>query len=151
MTDASKQSNSNPYSSDPFYRYFFGDDAFGFGGDNGSDGSGGNGGSSSGSSQLVPTGIGSGFIFDKTGYILTNEHVVHNADVVQVTVQGTEKPYEAKVLGKSYELDLAVLKSKATATSRRFRSATPTTRRSANGWSRSATRRALTIRLRPGC
>lgn len=110
LTDASKQSNSNPYSSDPFYRYFFGDDAFGFGGDNGSDGSGGNGGSSSGSSQLVPTGIGSGFIFDKTGYILTNEHVVHNADVVQVTVQGTEKPYEAKVLGKSYELDLAVLK-----------------------------------------
>ncbi|WP_178020804.1 S1C family serine protease [uncultured Paenibacillus sp.] len=112
LTDASKQSNSNPYSNDPFYRYFFGDDAFGFGGNNGSDGggNGGNGGSSSGSSQLVPTGIGSGFIFDKTGYILTNEHVVHNADVVQVTVQGTEKPYEAKVLGTSYELDLAVLK-----------------------------------------
>ncbi|MGG6312458.1 S1C family serine protease [Paenibacillus macerans] len=104
LTDSSKQqSGSNPYSSDPFYRYFFGDDAFGSGNE-------GNGGSSSGSGQLVPTGIGSGFIFDKTGYILTNEHVVHNADVVQVTVQGTEKPYEAKVLGKSYELDLAVLK-----------------------------------------
>lgn len=108
LTDASKQNSSNPYSSDPFYRYFFGDDAFGSGGNNGSED--GSNGSSSGSSQLVPTGIGSGFIFDKTGYILTNEHVVHNADVVQVTVQGTEKPYEAKVLGKSYELDLAVLK-----------------------------------------
>jgi len=104
VTDASKQRSSNPYSNDPFYRYFFGDDFFGSGG-NGS-----NNGGSSGSSQLVPTGIGSGFIFDKTGYILTNEHVVHNADVVQVTVQGTDKPYEAKVLGTSYELDLAVLK-----------------------------------------
>ncbi|MBW4839945.1 MAG: trypsin-like peptidase domain-containing protein [Paenibacillaceae bacterium] len=108
LTDSNKQRSSNPYSNDPFYRYFFGDDAFGSGGNNGSDD--GSGGSSSGSSQLVPTGIGSGFIFDKTGYILTNEHVVHNADVVQVTVQGTEKPYEAKVLGTSYELDLAVLK-----------------------------------------
>lgn len=106
LTDASKQRSSNPYSNDPFYRYFFGDDFFSFGGNGSNDGSG----SSSGSSQLVPTGIGSGFIFDKTGYILTNEHVVHNADVVQVTVQGTDKPYEAKVLGTSYELDLAVLK-----------------------------------------
>lgn len=96
-------SRSNPYSDDPFYRYFFGDGAFGEGTDNDQ-------GSSSGSNQLVPTGIGSGFIFDKTGYILTNEHVVHDADVVQVTVQGTDKPYEAKVLGTSYELDLAVLK-----------------------------------------
>lgn len=111
LVKASKQQSSsrnNPYSSDPFYRYFFGDDYFG---DNGSSN---NGGSSSGSDQLVQTGIGSGFIFDKTGYILTNEHVVHNADVVQVTVQDTEKPYEAKVLGTSYELDLAVLKIEGT-------------------------------------
>ncbi|MNE32705.1 putative serine protease HtrA [compost metagenome] len=40
--------------------------------------------------------------------------MVHNADVVQVTVQDTAKPYEAKVLGKSYELDLAVLKIEGT-------------------------------------
>ncbi|MEF2966893.1 trypsin-like peptidase domain-containing protein [Paenibacillus sp. M1] len=107
LVKSSKQSagSSNPYSSDPFYRYFFGDDYGSYGGS----GNGGQG-SSSGGDQLVPTGIGSGFIFDKTGYILTNEHVVHEADVVQVTVQGTEKPYEAKVLGTSYELDLAVLK-----------------------------------------
>ncbi|MDN4069541.1 trypsin-like peptidase domain-containing protein [Paenibacillus vini] len=105
LVNSSKQgSSTSPYSNDPFYRYFFGD---GYSG--GGSGSGDNG-SSSGSDQLVPTGIGSGFIFDKTGYILTNEHVVHNADVVQVTVQDTDKPYEAKVLGTSYELDLAVLK-----------------------------------------
>lgn len=111
LAEAGKQSSStSPYGSDPFSRYFFGDDIFGFGGNgNGSNNDGGSS-SGSGSGQLVPTGIGSGFIFDKTGYILTNEHVVHNADVVQVTVQGTDKPYEAKVLGKSYELDLAVLK-----------------------------------------
>lgn len=108
LVKSSKQgsSSTNPYSNDPFYRYFFGDSYFG----GGSDSESGNGRGSSGSDQLVPTGIGSGFIFDKTGYILTNEHVVHNADVVQVTVQDTEKPYEAKVLGTSYELDLAVLK-----------------------------------------
>lgn len=105
LVSSSKQNSStSPYGDDPFSRFFFGDSYYG-GQDSGS-------GSQDGSSsdQLVPTGIGSGFIFDKTGYILTNEHVVHNADVVQVTVQGTEKPYEAKVLGTSYELDLAVLK-----------------------------------------
>lgn len=107
LVKSSKQGSgsTNPYGNDPFYRYFFGDSYFG-----GSESDSGNGQGSSGSDQLVPTGIGSGFIFDKTGYILTNEHVVHNADVVQVTVQDTEKPYEAKVLGTSYELDLAVLK-----------------------------------------
>lgn len=108
LVKSSKQSSgssSNQYT-DPFYRYFFGDDYYGGNGN----GSNSDQGSSSDSDQLVPTGIGSGFIFDKTGYILTNEHVVHNADVVQVTVQDTDKPYEAKVLGTSYELDLAVLK-----------------------------------------
>ncbi|AWB43974.1 serine protease [Paenibacillus sp. CAA11] len=111
----SSSSGGSTFDSDPFYKYFFGDNYFGGsngGGNNGSGNSGnsGNSGSGSSSSQLVPTGLGSGFIFDKEGYILTNEHVVHGADVVQVTVQGTTKPYEAKVLGKSYDLDLAVLK-----------------------------------------
>ncbi|WP_049894765.1 S1C family serine protease [Paenibacillus antibioticophila] len=113
LVSSSKQrSNTSPYgSNDPFYRFFFGDDYYGGSQDNDSGSQGNGSGSQGGSSdQLVPTGIGSGFIFENTGYILTNEHVVHNADVVQVTVQGTEKPYEAKVLGTSYELDLAVLK-----------------------------------------
>jgi S1-C subfamily serine protease len=58
--------------------------------------------------------MGSGFVFEKTGYILTNEHVIDGADQVQVTVQGYDKPFTAKVLGNSYDLDLAVLKIEGT-------------------------------------
>ncbi|NMO96031.1 S1C family serine protease [Paenibacillus lemnae] len=91
---------------DDIFRYFFGDGS----GPQGNGSNRGNSGGSADSSQLQPSGIGSGFIFDKSGYILTNEHVINGADVIQVTVQGTKKPYEAKLLGSSYELDLAVLK-----------------------------------------
>lgn len=89
---------------DPFFRQFFGDD---FGNGNGHDG-GGNSGDNSVPAQ--PSGMGSGFIFDSTGYILTNQHVIGGADQITVTLQGHSKPYTAKLLGSSYELDLAVLK-----------------------------------------
>lgn len=108
-------SSGGGFSNDPFFNYFFGND-FGdggsFGGSDGGSGGSSNGsnGSSGNSDGLVASALGSGFFFDKSGYILTNEHVIDGADVVQVTVQGTSKPYEAKVLGKSYDLDLAVLK-----------------------------------------
>lgn len=107
LVKSNKQNSSNSFNSDPFFNYFFGDNSFGDGSGYGS----GSGNESEGSNDgLVASGLGSGFIFDKSGYILTNQHVVDGADVVQVTVQGTTKPYEAKVLGSSYELDLAVLK-----------------------------------------
>ena len=60
--------------------------------------------------SLRPSGMGSGFIFDKEGYILTNQHVIADADEIQVTVVGYSKPFKAKLLGSSYELDLAVIK-----------------------------------------
>ncbi|WP_020616012.1 S1C family serine protease [Paenibacillus daejeonensis] len=63
-----------------------------------------------GGESTVPTGVGSGFIFEDTGYILTNEHVVSNASKIEVTLQGYPKAFEAEKLGSSYELDLAVLK-----------------------------------------
>ncbi len=91
---------SSPYFNDPLYQYFFGDQ----GGSNSQNNS------NSGNGQLTPLGIGSGFIFDKTGYILTNNHVIDGADVVQVTLENNNKPFEAKVLGSSADLDLAVLK-----------------------------------------
>jgi len=63
---------------------------------------------------LQPLGMGSGFIFEKSGYILTNEHVIDGADEIQVTVEGYDKPFTAKLLGNSYDLDLAVLKIEGT-------------------------------------
>ncbi|MBW7474624.1 trypsin-like peptidase domain-containing protein [Paenibacillus oenotherae] len=84
---------------DPFFRQFFGDDLP----DDRSSGS-------SGSNELVPSGMGTGFFFDSSGYILTNQHVLGDATDIQVTVQGYDKPLKAKKLGANYNLDLAVLK-----------------------------------------
>ncbi|WP_145047956.1 S1C family serine protease [Paenibacillus xylanexedens] len=91
--------------SDPLYQYFFGN-----GGTNGNQDQQQQQQQQQSSNQLVPMGIGSGFIFDKEGYILTNQHVVQGADVIQVTLENNSKPYEAKLLGSSFDLDLAVLK-----------------------------------------
>lgn len=60
--------------------------------------------------QRQTLGMGSGFIFDKEGYILTNEHVINGADEIEVEVQGYAEPLKAKLLGSEYSLDLAVLK-----------------------------------------
>ncbi|MCF7755620.1 trypsin-like peptidase domain-containing protein [Paenibacillus xylanexedens] len=95
------QGGSN--TSDPLYQYFFGNGG-------GTEGNQGQSQQPQSSNQLVPMGIGSGFIFDKEGYILTNQHVVQGADVIQVTLENNSKPYEAKLLGSSFDLDLAVLK-----------------------------------------
>jgi len=64
----------------------------------------------SGTDSLVQVGSGSGFFFDKEGYILTNEHVINGAQKVEVVVEGTKEPYVAEVLGTAYDMDLAVLK-----------------------------------------
>ncbi|MFO7881380.1 MAG: Do family serine endopeptidase [Kosmotogaceae bacterium] len=53
--------------------------------------------------------LGSGFIFSKDGYILTNEHVVSNADKITVTLLNGDK-YVAKYIGGDSELDIAVIK-----------------------------------------
>jgi serine protease Do len=56
--------------------------------------------------------VGSGFIVDKTGYILTNYHVVNDASRISVRLQSGEE-YLAKVIGTDDETDLAVLKIEA--------------------------------------
>jgi serine protease Do len=57
--------------------------------------------------------LGSGFIVDKDGYILTNRHVIEGADDIQVTL-ATQRvgatPYEAKLVGKDARTDVALLK-----------------------------------------
>jgi serine protease Do len=54
--------------------------------------------------------LGSGVIVDTRGYILTNNHVVDQATKIQVTFNGEQTPYTAKVVGTDEETDLAVLK-----------------------------------------
>lgn len=59
--------------------------------------------------KRVQTGAGSGFIIKKDGYILTNEHVVRNAQKLQV-VLFTGKKYNGRVIGTDPQTDLAVVK-----------------------------------------
>ena len=85
--------------SDPF-REFFGDEfpsPFGQGG--------------RGRSQKQMS-LGSGFVIDKAGYILTNRHVVQDADEISVTF-ANDKTYEAKLVGRDARTDVALLKVEA--------------------------------------
>ena len=54
------------------------------------------------------TSLGSGFIINKNGTIITNNHVINNAEDIVVRVG--DKEYKAKVLGADPYSDLAVLK-----------------------------------------
>lgn len=57
------------------------------------------------------TSLGSGFLIDSTGYIVTNNHVIAEADEVNVTLSdNAEKIYKAKVMGKDPKTDLALIK-----------------------------------------
>lgn len=51
---------------------------------------------------------GSGFIIDKEGYVITNNHVVNDANEVIVTLHD-KREFRAKIIGKDPKLDLAVL------------------------------------------
>jgi serine protease Do len=54
-------------------------------------------------------GQGSGFIISKDGYILTNNHVVENADKITVTLPNEEE-MEAKLIGTDPQSDVALIK-----------------------------------------
>jgi serine protease Do len=55
------------------------------------------------------TSLGSGLIINKEGYILTNDHVVKDAESVQVKLSN-EKVYTGKVVGEDPKTDLAIVK-----------------------------------------
>ncbi len=85
----------DPFMEDPFFRRFFGD----------------------GFSQQMPSeqqlrGVGSGFILDKSGLVLTNAHVVDKADKVTVRLKDG-RTFEGKVQGIDEVTDLAVVKINA--------------------------------------
>lgn len=87
-----RQTGSDPLLEDPFFRRFFGEDLY----------------------PQVPReqrlrGEGSGFIIDRDGIILTNAHVVANADKVTVTLKDG-RIFEGKVRGSDEVTDMAVIK-----------------------------------------
>jgi serine protease Do len=57
--------------------------------------------------------LGSGFIIDSDGSILTNNHVVENAQKIVVKLSGDDQDYEAKVIGRDPKTDIAVIKINA--------------------------------------
>jgi len=62
----------------------------------------------------IPRGSGSGFVWDQNGHIVTNFHVIEDADKAIVTL-ANQKSYEADLIGYAPEKDLAILKIKSPA------------------------------------
>lgn len=62
-----------------------------------------------GSLGLQQQALGSGFIIDADGYIVTNQHVIDGADEITITLDNGDQ-YEAKLLGADDKTDLALLK-----------------------------------------
>lgn len=81
--------NQHPYLSDPVLRRFFGDVL-------------------RQSGRQVETSLGSGVIVDPRGYVLTNNHVIADADEIQISLQDG-RTAAAKLVGNDPEADLAVL------------------------------------------
>ena len=54
-------------------------------------------------------GLGTGFIIDKEGFILTNNHVVESADEIKVRL-ADEKEFGAKIIGRDPKTDLALIR-----------------------------------------
>ena len=61
--------------------------------------------------EMKQTSLGSGVVVSEDGYILTNNHVVADADEILVTLSDKKK-YEAKIIGRDPKTDLALIKIK---------------------------------------
>lgn len=83
---------TNPFFDDPFFRHFFGDT---FGGAQ--------------PREHKQTSLGSGVIVDQAGYILTNNHVVKDADEIKVKLSDGRE-FKGKVIGTDEKTDVAVVK-----------------------------------------
>jgi serine protease Do len=66
-------------------------------------------GSPGGARRFRQQGLGSGFIVDPSGLIVTNRHVINGADEIQVTLEGNKK-YKARVIYADPKTDIAIIK-----------------------------------------
>lgn len=88
---------AHPFFNDPFFKEFFGR---GFDNKNIPQ-------------ERVERSLGSGVIVTKNGYIITNNHVIAEADKILVLLPNDSKEYEAKLIGSDPKSDLAVIKIEA--------------------------------------
>ena len=58
----------------------------------------------------VQRSLGSGVIVSKEGYIVTNNHVIENADEITVTIGDDTTEYNGKLIGRDADSDMAVIK-----------------------------------------
>ena len=64
-------------------------------------------------SQPVPDGVGTGVVLDEAGHILTNNHVIQDAQRIIVTLSNGQR-YQATLIGRDPRTDTAVIKIDAT-------------------------------------
>lgn len=65
-------------------------------------------------SGALPSGTGSGFVWDDEGHVVTNYHVIRGASGARVTL-GDRSSWDAKLVGRAIDKDIAVLKIDAPA------------------------------------
>jgi len=64
--------------------------------------------------QEIPRGAGTGFVWDNSGLIVTNSHVIEGATRITITLQD-QSTWDAKIVGRAPDKDLALLKIEAPA------------------------------------
>ncbi|MBP6785828.1 MAG: Do family serine endopeptidase [Verrucomicrobiales bacterium] len=69
-----------------------------------------NGGGGPGGKERKEEGLGSGVVISPDGYILTNNHVVGDADEIKVTITSDKKEHIAKLIGADPQTDVALIK-----------------------------------------
>ena len=69
-------------------------------------------GNGNGTRKFEQVGTGSGVIISADGYIVTNNHVIDNANAIEITLNNNKK-YEAELIGTDKNNDIALLKIKA--------------------------------------
>jgi serine protease Do len=64
----------------------------------------------------IVQGQGSGFVITPDGYVVTNNHVIDGATKIQVSFDGDEAKYDAKLVGTDQRTDIALIKIESTKT-----------------------------------